>query len=366
VRQVNANCEFHAERVGDRYYVLSQHDIPVCSEIGGEMLELVSHQWKEFTTTIVNDVVEGLVFNINFREYKVNKIMSFTYKIDGKYAMDSTLKHQLTLTMRMENGVCWDLALDTDMSETINRERFVVVGVTNLGHLVYRICQRNDRVYPDSYQQMEVARAKSVKFDDLLKFHVVEAGIGNSLDLLELSFRECVDVKDVPQELFPSLLGKRLVRDDDVTYIGPDRLLKAIYPKHALVDDMRVGYAFKDKLQERNYYQNVKKKMIVVNMIKPSSKIKEYVSWGDCFLAFRGNMFKYMSDRFGDSVVISKEFDQYEFQRFCLRHGLFLKDGICFSSVLLWQESFKGFNVNDHVLVFTRRRPRQGPTWGYR
>lgn len=331
----------------------------------GESYEFIVHQWKSYTRSLYDQAEEGLVFNVNFREYKVNKILSFTYRVENGKAYDSTKK--LIIPVALEDG-CYDLAFMTDVSSKC-KQRLDRVGVYNGEHVVL-IKRRYDRVYPDSHQVISVARQKAVRYDKLMCYQIFrEDGF---VSPVPLAFRDSEQKDDY--EVCPPLVQLFVGREEtiDVEVKAKQTLIKFdsrdFIRDRDFCQDKVVGKDFSTSIQERTYFQNSVDRLIVSQIIVPKKKVKSYISWGDCFFSFYRYMLRYSVVCSGRKVYYSPEFDETSFFKFCVDRYLYLKDGMAYDLCLLKGLLNYGYveSVARKRLFISRARRKKGFCFSYR
>jgi hypothetical protein len=132
------------------------------------------------TRDIVVGAKEGIILNVNFREYKIVRTLSFTLKIENSMAYDSTRKLAIPIWGKLKSGF-WDVAFDVDIDAAVDRTQYLAIGRFRDMEL-FAIKFRNDRVYADSYVHIETLRAKSVRYDSIFKTLLLSGGVIASPD----------------------------------------------------------------------------------------------------------------------------------------------------------------------------------------
>jgi len=372
VRLVKASQPFHAEKVGGIYYILS----PIIgtfslTELDGTAIMWMSHDWSYYSRTLYETCEEGIVFNVNFREYKVVKVMSFTYKVDSGFAYDSTTK--LSFQVDLPNG-CWDLALDCDISKTV-KNGYKRVGMCG-AHVVYMIKKRLDRIYGDSHQQISVSRDKCIRYDSLLFGQVLERD-NVLMDDAVMSFRLVTDDKIVVGDIEESTTlpewdpkVKNISNLKDVKYarVKDGDIVYDVMRKHDMAADIVVGDNCPTVVSERAYFQNSREMLLVASFIVQKKKEKNYVSWGDCFLRFRESMLLYSVSVRGRQIRYSGEFGLSAFFKYCIDRYLYLKDGMAYNLCLHKKLLASGFTMNVYrkKLIVSKTRRKDGQCFSYR
>jgi len=342
---VDTNEPFQAERLGQDIIILSR----VSSEFYlrstlGEDMDYKLHDWMPFDSNCADLVQEGLVFNINFREFKVSKIPTYTLKVIKGVASDSTNKYKLNIESTIDG--CYDFAFEEDISESIDRTKLVSVA-----NGVYRIKRRLDKIYPDSHQYMQVSRAKALKFDDIYKFHTGFVGSNEPVPVMELNFR--VSGSEIGMVEDDTILGSRVIQVQQVGSVCVAGM-KCVHDGCFMVDQKIMGRDFGSVVQERSYFSNVYSINIVAMMVKRKMRERQYISWGDCFHIFRRLTLINVCQS-GYTIRFSNSFDQYSFYRFLVYHLLYLKDGMAYD--LLKVSKTMG-PTDNKILVFAKKKPK--------
>jgi hypothetical protein len=359
--QVNASQPFQAEKIDGVYYVLSPIDEArefFFSGTSGETYEFLIHRWKSFTKSLYLQAKEGVIFNVNFREYKVNKIMSFTYRVEKECAFDSTKKMSFSVP-HVDDG-CWDMAFESDISVTVRKEKYKWVGAYK-GELVYLIKKRPDRVYPDSHQIVCVARDKAVRYDKIMNYQLFVMQ-KNDVRGLALYFRDSQGRReDLGDNSYIKVFVGPEDFKDEVVVIGDTSC------DIDLSVNKIVGRDFASSVQERVYFANTVERLLVVQMIVPRRR-KEYMSWGDMFVAFYKYSLRYRTKRGKNFVEYSAEFDETSFFKFCVDRYVYLKDGMAYDLCMYKVLMQKGFvdNVFRKRLYVSRVRRKNGVCYAYR
>lgn len=361
IMQVKASQPFHAEKVGDRYYILS----PICgtfvfSTINDSPMNYVIHDFKTFHRHLYDNSREGLVFNINFREYKVCRQMSFTFKVEKNVAMDSTKKMVFAVT-DLKDG-CYDFVFERDRFETRSL-RYNGLPEVNIkigeykGEDLYFLKRRDDRIYGDSFQHIEVTREKCVTYGKIVNYLSFETR-SEVLIGIPMYFRDSTGVEvEYDEKSLPVIMARDRECISSDTFVG----------KHMLIPKF-IGKDFDNFIQERTYFANINETLLVAQFVVPKKKDKNYVSWSDCFLAFHKYCLIHRQKVKNRLIQYSNEFDETDFFRFCVDRCLYLKDGMAYDLCMYKVMMQKGFRESVHgkTLYVSKVRRKQGRSYAYR
>jgi len=162
IREVSTIAPFHAEKVGDTYYILNDVvgtvEAPFYFKVSGQNLDYAFHSWQVLSNPLIDLSKEGIVLNVNMREYKVVRELTFTLKVEDGVAYDS--KKLMKYELRGVNKWLPDALYDFVLSD-LGIERMVRI--------------RKDRVYPDSSQQILVTRDKALAYNDLKNYFAMKS-----------------------------------------------------------------------------------------------------------------------------------------------------------------------------------------------
>lgn len=409
--EVVANQPFHAEKVGSTYHVLTEVTAPFLFE---SMDKIVTYDWRYLwhlpNSKIIKDSVEGIVLNINFKEYKVVRELTFTYKLEQDYIVDGKGQRQFMYKTPSGNVSIVDGFYDMvihDRSQICTRV----------------VKRRDDRVYPDSAQHIAVTREKSISYERLLRLQVLpeEDKIVSSLysmfyfrQDLEVPY-ETVDVTTSVEELLgsmgemikdiPTAVEQKVIRIVELAsnYMTTDKVVCHVEPichqddvsfnarnfvvptekitwsdlENMVVTKEVVGAG--DTVHDRNEERNLSRgKLIIANFIGPRRKRKEYLSWSDAFCIFRSMRLKYDKIlEWKENTVrircVSDSVSYGTFNAWCATNGIYLKDGFAYVLSMDQKQLRLGLDPNDmcNVLRISKRRkenrvPYRGYYLGYR
>jgi hypothetical protein len=327
---MDASEPFHAELVGGIFNILS----PVSSAFfcsyqrSLQTFRYEISKWLDLTSQLLMTAQEGIVLNINFREYKVVRILSFTYRVVNGIAIDSTSK--LFFPVKLKDGM-YDLAAGCDFSESVDKKNYQEVGSYNK-EIIYLIKLRCDRIYPDSAQQISSVQIKSIRYDTLLRKLLV-ANVSSEIQNPQLYFRDSIckgKGQDVKGFLFDHF-------DND---------WKSDILHRAMGDKSILNFPFANSIEERVYFYNVYNYLLVSDFIVKKKRRKEYTSRGDVFTLFREATLRTMVPM-NDGYIRYGSFQLNSFNNFVLRHSWYIRDNLA------------------HDLRLYKRLPHEG-TWLYR